>query len=113
MFYFIILAILIVIILYLREMKKDTFVNFSSLYPSEPPNMPIYPFNPPIQTPQSNYLDISKKLEDQDKYKYDISVALSPIPTIQCDKLKSKSDCNDNGCNWFGTYCSAMYPTNL
>ena len=103
MFYFIILAILIVIILYLREMKKDTFVNFSSLYP----------FNPPIQTPQSNYLDIVKKLEDQDKYKYDISVALSPTPTIQCNKLKNKSDCNDNGCNWFGTYCSAIYPTNL
>lgn len=95
----IILAILIGLILYIREIKKDTFTN--------------YPYNPHIQTPQSNYLDIVKKLEDQDKYKYDISVALSPTPTIQCDRLKSKSDCNDNGCNWFGTYCSAIYPSYL
>ena len=104
MFGIIILGILIVIVLYIREIKKDTFGNYLSA---------IYPFNPPIQTPQSNYLDIAKKLEDQDKYKYDISVALSPIPTVQCQELKSKSDCNNNGCNWFGTYCSAMYPSYL
>ena len=103
MFYIIILAILIVIILYFREIKKDTFVNEPS----------IYPFDPPIKTPQSNYLNIAKKLDNQDKYKYDLSIGLSPIPTIQCDKLTTKSNCNNNGCNWFGTFCSAIYPTYL
>jgi hypothetical protein len=104
MIYFIIsIIIILIVILYYSEFQKDKFTN----YPNK------YPYNPSIQTPQSNYLDITKKLEDQDKYKYDISVALSPTPTIQCDKLKSKSDCNNNGCNWFGTYCSAMYPSYL
>ena len=100
----IILAILIGIIFYIRKIKKDTFTNSS---------LNNYPFNPHIQTPQSNYLDITKKLEDQDKYKYELSIALSPTPTVQCSKLKTKSDCNDNGCNWFGTYCSAIYPSYL
>lgn len=99
MLHFIILCIVVIIIFYYFQMKKDKFTN--------------YPYNPPIQSPQSNYLEIAKKLEDQDKYKYEISVALSPTPTIQCDKLKNKSDCNDNGCNWFGTYCSSMYPSYL
>jgi hypothetical protein len=103
MIYFIFLIIIILIIFYYFEFQKDKFTK----YPYE------YPYNPQIQTPQSNYLDIAKKLENQDKYKYKISVALSPTPTIQCDKLKNKSDCNDNGCNWFGTYCSAMYPSYL
>ncbi len=99
MIYFTILIIIILIIFFYFEFQKDKFTN--------------NPYNPSIQTPQSNYLDIAKKLEDKDKYKYEISVALSPIPTIQCDKLKNKSDCNNNGCNWFGTYCSAMYPSYL
>jgi hypothetical protein len=98
-----ILLILIIIVLYIRFNKKYIFENYNN----------DYPFNPPIQTPQSNYLDITKKLEDQDKYKSDLSVGLSPTPTIQCGKLQSKSDCNDNGCNWFGTFCSAMYPSYL
>jgi hypothetical protein len=99
MLYFIIFIIIIVIIFYYFEIKKDNFTN--------------YPYNPQIKTPQSNYLEISKKLKDQDKYKYEISVALSPIPIIQCDKLKTKSSCNNNGCNWFGKYCSAINPTYL
>lgn len=107
MIYFIISIIIILIIFYYFEFQKDKFTNYPYEYPYK------LPYNPPIQTPQSNYLDITKKLKDQDKYKYEISVALSPTPTIQCDKLKNKSDCNDNGCNWFGTYCSAMYPSYL
>lgn len=107
MFYFIIFLIIIIVIIYLYDGKKDNFTNNSKSKNNS------YPFNPPIQTPQSNYLSISNKLKEQDKYKYDISVALSPTPTIQCDKLKNKSDCNDNGCNWFGTYCSAIYPSYL
>ena len=99
MSYFIIIIIIIFIIFYYFESQKDKFTGF--------------PYDPPIQTPQSNYLEIAKKLKDQDKYKYKISVALSPTPTIQCDRLKNKHDCNDNGCNWFGTYCSAIYPSYL
>lgn len=95
----IILTILIIIIFYIRLGVKEKFI--------------VYPYNPIIKTPQSNYLDIVKKIEDQDKYKYDLSVALSPTPTIKCDKLNTKSNCNDNGCNWFGTFCSSMYPSYL
>lgn len=69
------------------------------------------PFDPPIQTPQSNYLTISNKLKEQDKS--NLSVSLSPIPTIQCSNLKTLSTCNNNGCNWFDSYCSAIYPSYL
>lgn len=105
MFYFIIFLIMSIIILYTYDRKKDYFSNHE--YSKN------YPYNPIIKTPQTNYLDISNKLKNQDKYKYEISVALAPTPTVQCDKLKNKSDCNSNGCNWFGTYCSAMYPSYL
>ena len=111
MFNIIILLIIIIIIFYIREINKDTFGNYSYQNPFS--HTYSYPYNPPIQTPQSNYLSIAKKLEDQDKYKYDMSIGLSPTPTIQCNRLETKSDCNDNGCNWFGTFCSAMYPSYL
>ena len=39
-----------------------------------------------------------------------MSVALNPIPTIQCDHMHSKDICNKYGCNWFDGYCSATYP---
>lgn len=105
MFYVGILVILIIIVLCIR-FNRTVGIEFYE-YDNN------YPFDPPIQTPQSNYQDIMKKLDTQSQYKYDISVGLSPTPTVQCDKLKSKSDCNDNGCNWFGTYCSGMYPSYL
>lgn len=95
----VVLIILIIVIFYIRYNKKESFIKFS--------------YNPLIQTPQTNYLAVTKKLEDQDKYKYDLSVALSPTPTVQCNKLETKTDCNNNGCNWFGTYCSAIYPSYL
>lgn len=96
---FLIILILILITFYICEIKKDFFYN--------------YPFDPQIQTPQTNYNTIIKNIQDHNKYKYNLSVALSPIPTIQCDRLKTKTDCNNYGCNWFGTYCSAMYPSYL
>jgi hypothetical protein len=107
MFFIVALIILIIFFLYF---EYDKIKNTENYYPSQ--NIP-YPYDLSIQTPQSNYQDIVKKLDDQAQYKYDISVGLSPIPTIQCSKLKSKSDCNNNGCNWFGTYCSAIYPSYL
>lgn len=72
--------------------------------------LPSTPFNPPIPTPMSNYLDISSKIHNQLRWKKDLSVALSPTPTIQCDGLKNKDDCNKYGCNWFSDFCSSTYP---
>ncbi len=80
-------------------LNKDTF------------NQTNYPYNPPIQTPQTNYDKIIRKIDSQQAYKPDLSVALGPTPTIQCPELKTKSDCNQYGCNWFGTFCSSTYPT--
>lgn len=78
-----------------------------------------YPFDPKIQTPQSNYNEIIKKINSQQTYKKDLSVALSPTPTIHCPELKNITDCNKYGCNWFGSsdntnsnsFCSSTYPT--
>jgi len=72
-----------------------------------------YPYNPEISTPQSNYDKITNQIDSQQAYKPDISVSLGPTPTIKCPELKTKSDCNDNGCNWFGTFCSSTYPTQV
>jgi hypothetical protein len=72
-----------------------------------------YPYNPPIQTPQTNYDKIIDQIDSQQAYKLDLSVALGPTPTIKCPELKNKSDCNQYGCNWFGTFCSSTYPTQV
>lgn len=99
MFNIVILLVIIIIIFYFREINKDKFDN--------------YIYNPKIQTPQSTYLENIKKLENQDKYKYELSNALYPTPIVQCNTLKNKYDCNDNGCNWFGTFCSSIYSSYL
>ena len=70
-----------------------------------------YPYAPIIQTPQTNYDAITKKIKKQQAYKKDLSVALGPTPTINCPELKNKTDCNKYGCNWFGNFCSSIYPT--
>lgn len=78
-----------------------------------------YPYDPKIQTPQSNYNKIIEKINSQQTYKKDLSVALSPTPTIHCPELKNITDCNKYGCNWFGSsansnsnsFCSSTYPT--
>ena len=77
-----------------------------------------YPFNPPIQTPQSNYEKIKSNIASQQTFKKKMSVALAPTPTIHCPELKNKTDCNKYGCNWFGSsvkrdsdsFCSSTYP---
>jgi hypothetical protein len=75
---------------------------------------PIYfPYNPIIPTPQSNYEDKVSKINSQQKYKSDLYVSLSPTPTIHCPELTNKTDCNNYGCNWFSTFCSSIYPTQL
>lgn len=97
---FVILLIIILVIFYLYKRNFDYFNN-------------NYPFNPKIHTLQSNYIDNINKINYQQKYKKDMSIALNPIPTIQCQLLKDKDNCNKYGCNWFDTYCSAIYPTYL
>ncbi len=87
------------------KLDSDSFEN------SDYPAYPNYPFNPPIQTLQTNYDKIIDLIDSQQAYKSDLSVALGPTPTIQCPELKTKSDCNQYGCNWFGTFCSSTYPT--
>lgn len=102
---FVIILLLILIIIYLSKnniFNKDDFTQFKE-----------YPYNPQIQTTQSNYSQIISKINSQQKYKSDLSVALAPTPTIQCPKLKNITDCNKYGCNWFGTFCSSTYPTQV
>jgi hypothetical protein len=106
---FIIILILILAIIYfitwyhpkldILTLNKDSFGQLN------------YSFNPQIQTSQTNYDKIISQIDSQQVYKSDLSVALGPIPTINCPELKNKLDCNKYGCNWFGTLCSSTYPT--
>ena len=78
-----------------------------------------YPYDLPIQTPQTNYDRIIGNINSQQMYKKSLSVALAPTPTIHCPELTDKTECNKYGCNWFGSndiknsdsFCSATYPT--
>ena len=104
--------IIILCIIYLYNEKftiKDNFFNILSFNYSKYPNS----YNPPIPTLLSNYDEIMNNINKQNEYKSDISLALSPIPTIKCNELKNKDDCNQYGCNWFGSYCSSVYPSYL
>lgn len=111
---FVIILLFLLVILYLLPnycsiQIKYTYVdkikdNFNSI---------DYPYNPPIQTPQTNYKKIISKINSQQAYKSDLSVALAPTPTIHCPELKNKSECNKYGCNWFGNFCSSTYPTQI
>lgn len=69
-----------------------------------------YPYNPNISTPQSNYNNIISQINKQNKYKSNLSLGLSSIPTIQCDHMDKQNLCNNYGCNWFDGVCSATYP---
>lgn len=102
---FVIILLLILIIIYLSKnifFSKDNFTQFKE-----------YPYDPQIHSPQSNYYKIISQINSQQKYKSDLSVALAPIPTIHCPELKNITDCNKYGCNWFGTFCSSTYPTQV
>ena len=98
----IILLIVLVIIYYTNSINVDKFTELS-FYIGKP-------YKPDLSTPKTNYNDIIDKINRQNQYKKDLSVALAPTPTIQCDKLSDKESCNQYGCNWFGTFCSSMYP---
>ena len=98
------LLLLILIIISLFENKIFNKDNFKQI---------AYSYKPLIQTPQSNYDDIMTEINIQQAYKTDLSVALAPTPTIHCPELLTQSNCNKYGCNWFGTFCSSTYPTQV
>ena len=103
---FVIILILILAIMYFNMMYNpklnlDTF------------NHTNYPYNPIIKTPQTNYNKIISQIDSQQIYKSDLSVAFGPTPTIKCPELKNKSECNKYGCNWYKTFCSSTYPTQI
>lgn len=85
----------------LNKINHDTF------------NQTNYSYSPIIQNPQTNYENKINIIDSQQLYKSDLSVALRQIPTVQCSELKTKFDCNNYGCNWLGTFCSSIYPTQL
>ena len=101
----IILVVLLVLIYLFQDLWLDNFEQTNYNLKNK------YPYNPPTNTPQTNYDEIIKKIKEQQAYKSDLSVALAPTPTINCPELKNKTDCNKYGCNWFGKFCSATYPT--
>lgn len=101
-FIFISIFIILLTLIYLHQyMSFDNFNNSSKN---------IYPYNPNIDTPQSNYQKIINKIKSQQDYKSNLSVALAPTPTINCPNANNKKDCNKYGCNWFGNFCSSTYP---
>lgn len=101
---FVIILLLIVVVIYICKnfiFVKDNFEQMD------------YPYNPQIQTPQTNYNQTMKQINSQQVLKSDLSVALAPTPTIQCSELKTITDCNQYGCNWFSNFCSSTYPTQI
>lgn len=118
MFPIILLVILVVIYILTIRLNNSKQENFYAC-PCKSRKFKKYPYNPPIPTPQSNYNHIIKNIDSQQKYKKDLSVALSPTPTLHCPELDNIVDCNKYGCNWFGSsdkknsnsFCSSTYPT--
>lgn len=102
------------------KLKKNYIENFY-VCPCKSKKLNKYPYNPPISTPQSNYNKNIKKIDSQQTYKKNLSVALSPTPTIHCPELNNLADCNKYGCNWFGSaniknlnsFCSSTYPIQI
>ena len=42
-----------------------------------------------------------------------VITAINPTPFINCTNINDLDVCVDSGCNWYGNYCSAMYPSNF
>lgn len=123
----IIILLVILFIIYILETKYIITQEYTSpqenFYscPCKSKKNIKYPYEPKISTPQTNYNEIISKINSQQIYKNDLSVALSPTPTINCPTLTNKTDCNKYGCNWFGSsnnknsnsFCSSTYPTQI
>lgn len=119
MFVIILLILLIIIFIlpinsFKLNLNQENFFNHKC-------KLKKFPYNPPILTPKTNYDQIISKINSQNTYKKDLSVSLSPTPTIHCIELDNKLDCNKFGCNWFGSsnikntnsFCSSTYPTQI
>ena len=120
---FFIILLVVLFVIYILINKSNVFFTQENFYicPCKYRKSNKYSYNPPINTPQSNYKNIFNNINSQQTYKKDLSVALSPTPTIHCTELNNKTDCNSFGCNWFGSsdeknsnsFCSSTYPTQL
>ncbi len=99
MFVFFLIIIIIICLYFFNKYEKFKQIKYS--------------YEPELDTPQTNYNKIISKINSNQSYKLNTSVALSPTPTIHCPELKTKNKCNDYGCNWFGTFCSSTYPTQI
>lgn len=120
MFIIFFLLLVLVIIYILTNSSKEKFVKY-----------PYNPYHPSIPTPQTNYDKNIELIDKQQAYKNDLSLALSPTPTVHCPELQNKTDCNKYGCNWYGShlsnntnntnntniytksFCSSTYPTQI
>lgn len=91
-----IIILIIVLILIIINISKEKFEDLEKLYNK------IYDFN----------YEKNKLLNIQTSPNLIIS-ALSPTPIYNCTDIKEENKCLESGCNWFGTYCSAMYPSLL
>ena len=92
-----VLVVVLICMIYVKS--KDTFES--------------YPYNPFVPTPLSNYECVNNRINELNNYKQNISVSLGPTPTINCSTISNKNNCNKYGCNWFGTFCSSTYPTQI
>lgn len=121
---FIIILLIILTFIYILNTKLNFYSRFENFFScscnsGKLDKYTYYPYNPQIQTPQTNYDNIILNIVQQQKYKKNLLTALSPTPTINCPKLDNKADCNKYGCNWFGSsdkknrdsFCSSTYPT--
>ena len=107
---FVIILLVILVLLYLSKNSFSCYITTKDSFDSSSIILPSAPYNPTIRTPLTNWKEITADISKQLEWKKNLSVALSPTPTIQCDKLKNLDDCNKYGCNWFGTFCSSTYP---
>lgn len=114
------IIILLIILICILTVKSNILNGQENFYacPCKFRKFKKYPYNPPIPTPQTNYNQIISNIDKQQTYKKNLSVALSPTPTIHCYELNNLEDCNKYGCNWFGSsdkknsnsFCSSTYP---
>lgn len=106
---FVIILLIILVIFFIQD-NFSCSINLIDNFNSDSIILPSEPYNPPIQTPITNYNEINNDIDVKLKWKNDLSIAITPTPTINCPELKNKDDCNKYGCNWFSTFCSSTYP---
>ena len=84
---FIFVLIIILVVFYIYQQNKENFY-----YPDYGPKVTL------------------KELIKDQLFNLDSEVAINPIVTRNCTNIKDKNSCLNSRCNWFGYFCSAMYP---